>query len=231
MLPVLCSAIPKWVFILAHALLLGPAPDVMSPDFPKQQVHKSLLLSWMLAMVPSPGEGHARQECWLARERACRRAWDSWDSQATGSPFLPALGDQGSWTCNSGGGRRGHEEESFRSAHAGLGLGWSSVARAPLCSPPPPASSPLLRRRAFLGRHLFATSSFLSRLAPERVNLFGLGSQLLSNLRRPSWAAPPRRRNPPSRPPGPRIHDTRACNLFKGVVESTFRKQPAHRRR
>lgn len=201
----------------------------MFPTLPKQRGQKSLLLSWMLADGPLPRKGQARQECWLARVRACRRAWYSWDSQATGSPSLPALGDLGSWTYNSGGSRPGHEEESFRSAHAGLRLGWSSVARAPLCSPPPPASSPLLRRRAFLGRHLFATSSFLSRLAPERVNLFGLGSQLLSNLHRPSWAAPPRRRNPPSRPPGPRIHDTRACNLFKGVVESTFRKQPAHR--
>ncbi|XP_035304638.1 uncharacterized protein LOC118237764 [Cricetulus griseus] len=183
--------------------------------------------------LPRRRPSQARQEYWLSGVPACRRAWDSWKSQATGSPALLVLGDLGSRTCNSGGSRPGHEEESFRSAHAGLGLGlgWGSVARAPLCSPPPPASSPLLRRRAFLGRHLFATSSFLSRLAPERVNLFGLGSQLLSNLRRPSWAAPPHRRNPPSRPPGPRIHDTRACNLFKGVVESTFRKQPAHRRR
>lgn len=176
-----------------------------------------------------PGRMAGLQQCELANELGtlgirrppgvppCRR-WG------------PGLLDLGSWTQAAAGwfGRRRASDRPMR-AGTGVGLRGSQLPCAP--RPRRPAHPSLLRRRAFLGRHLFATRSLLSRLATERVNLPRLGSQLLSNLRRPSWAAPPRRRNPPSRPPGPRIHDTRACNLFKGVVESTFRKQPAHRRR
>lgn len=98
----------------------------------------------MLGLVPSPGEGHTRQKAWLAAVRACKRAWDSWDSLATrGSSLPPASGDRGSWTCDSGGSRPVQEEESFRSAHAGWDWGGAPWLRAPLCSPPPPAGSPL----------------------------------------------------------------------------------------
>lgn len=182
-------------------------------------------------MVPSPGEAKPGRNAGL---QECELAGELGTPGILRPPVLPLCLLLATWaprpTTQAAAGRVTRRKASDRPTR-GWGWGGARWLGLPCVSPPPPASSPLLRRRAFLGRHLFATSSFLSRLAPERVNLFGLGSQLLSNLHRPSWAAPPSRRNPPSRPPGPRIHDTRACNLFKGVVESTFRKQPTHRRR
>lgn len=206
--------------------------DVPSPPQTVRPKIPFVLLGDRVSPLPRRRPCQAGRLACSSALRACKRAWDSWDSQATrGSSLRPV----GTWSprpaTQATAGRFWRRRASDRPTPAGTGVGLRGSGLP--CAPRPrrPAHPCLLRRRAFLGRHLFATRSLLSRLAPERVNLPGLGSQLLSNLHRPSWAAPPRRRNPPSRPPGPRIHDTRACNLFKGVVESTFRKQPAHRRR
>lgn len=63
----------------------------------------------------------------------------------TGHPgfLLAARGDPGSWTCDSGGSRPVQKEKSVRSAHAGWDWGGAPWLPAPLCSPPPPAGSPL----------------------------------------------------------------------------------------
>lgn len=57
--------------------------------------------------------------------------------------LLAVCRDLDSWTCHSGDSRPVQEEESVRSAHAGQDWGGAPWLRAPLCSPPPPARSPL----------------------------------------------------------------------------------------